>query len=126
MKMFLASVILALLSQPVLGASVTEQLSPLLNRLKQAANDLSSDKQCLQNRDCQVIPIGGTACGNSEGFIVTSKLNPQLPKLPGILWMIVQIQNEIYSSTGEVSHCFAVIPPEARCQDQMCVFGSPR
>lgn len=118
---------------PVIAAADTTSASPgagaasadLASVHAQLEATLASASACSVDTDCHAVAIGAKACGGPTGYRAFSGKRID----PARVEALAQHERDLAAAAARESHqvstCFMLADPGARCQDAKCVTGRP-
>lgn len=100
------------------------QLQVDTRQLFQRLLKLTDDKQCTNDSQCQVLPVGHRACGGPEQYMAYSTTATDQKLLQFTQERYSKLKSEQQKRLGVVSTCQILPTPTAVCQAQQCVLGT--
>ena len=112
---------------PVIQAVADTPAAPAVGDLASVESQLdatlSKASACTADTECRSVAVGGKACGGPSGFRAYSSKTAS----PDSVEALAQHERELATQQAKASHqvspCFMLADPGARCQQNKCVTG---
>lgn len=92
-----------------------------LQNMRSLIDNLSQeDLSCVDDADCEAMPIGWRACGGPSTYIVASRAAAQYDQLVSLADLYKQKVQAQLAAENAVGTCIAVLPPEVHCVQNSC------
>lgn len=103
------------------GGTISGDKSLELKSLSDLIKDLNDDDlSCVNDNDCDVLPLGVRACGGPAEYIVISLHNPQLSRIQQYAEELEAKAIEYVQQSNMASTCIMVLPPNVSCRQNRC------
>jgi hypothetical protein len=106
---------------PVAGAASAD----LASVHAQLETTLAGASACSADIDCHSVAVGAKACGGPTGYRAFSGKNVDPASVQALAQHERDLAAQAARDSHEVSPCFMLADPGARCQNSKCVTGRP-
>lgn len=86
-----------------------------------ALNSDPKDLRCTADTDCDYVELGAKPCGGPRSYIVFSKKSEKASAVKRKAGEFTALDKKINEAEQMMSDCMAVLPPELRCSNSLCV-----
>ena len=109
--------------QPVVAAGNTS--ADLKSVDAQLETTLSKASACTADTECHSVAVGAKACGGPTGYRAYSSKTVSPASVDALAQHERDLAAQAARESHEVSTCFMLADPGARCQQNKCVTGRP-
>ena len=112
------------ISVPALPASAAT--SPELATVDaQLDTTLANASACSADTECHSVAVGGRACGGPTGYRAYSDKTVTTASVEALAQHERELATQAVRASHQVSPCFMLADPGARCEQHKCVTGRP-
>jgi ABC-type phosphate transport system substrate-binding protein len=109
------------IAAPVAGAASAD----LASVHAQLETTLANAAACSADTDCHSVAVGAKACGGPTGYRAFSGKNVDSASVQALAQHERDLAAAAARESHQVSTCFMLADPGARCQEDKCVTGRP-
>jgi hypothetical protein len=111
--------IVGIVAPPASGAAA-DQLAAVNAQLETALDKASA---CSADTECRAVPVGGRSCGGPTGYRAYSTRTGSATDMDALAQRQRDLSAEAARASHQVSPCFMLADPGARCYQNKCVTG---